>query len=56
VRVHLAGEHAPELERLDLPRDALHLTDHVLQRALVGFLACELCKLGRFVQRLVDAA
>ena len=29
VRVHLAGEHPAELERLDLPRDALDLTDHV---------------------------
>jgi hypothetical protein len=53
--IHLAGEHAAELERLDLPRDALHLTDHVAQRALVGFLAGELRELRSFVERLVDA-
>jgi hypothetical protein len=56
VRVHLAGEHAAELERFDLPRDTLHLTDHVVQRALVGFLAGELGELGGLVERPVDAA
>jgi hypothetical protein len=56
VRVHLAGEHAAELERLDLPRDALHLTDDVVQRALVGFFTRELGELRGFVERPVDAA
>jgi len=56
VRIHLAGEHAAELERLDLACDALHLTDDVVQRAVVGFLASELGELGGFVERLVDAA
>jgi hypothetical protein len=56
VCVHLAGEHAAELERLDLSLDALHLTDHVVQRALVGFLARQRGELRGFVERLVDAA
>jgi hypothetical protein len=56
VRIHLAREHPAELERLDLPRDAFHLTDHVVQRALVGFLASELRELGGLVERPVDAA
>jgi hypothetical protein len=55
VRVHLAGEHPAELERLDLPRDAFHLTDHVVQRALVGFLARELRELRGLIERPVDA-
>jgi hypothetical protein len=54
VRIHFAGEHAAELERLDLSLDALHLTDHVVQRAHVGFVASELRELGGFVERLVD--
>jgi hypothetical protein len=56
VRVHLAGEHPAELERLDLSGQALYLTDDVLQRALVGFLARELRELRGLVERLVDAA
>jgi hypothetical protein len=56
VCIHLAGEHAAELERLDLSLDAQHLADHVVQRALVGFLARELGQLRGFVERLVDAA
>jgi hypothetical protein len=55
VRIHLAGEHAAEFERLDVSLDALYLTDHVVQRALVGFLARELGQLRGFVERLVDA-
>jgi hypothetical protein len=55
VRVHLAGKHAAELERLDLAGDTVHLTDDIVQRAFVGFLARELGELRGFVERPVDA-
>jgi hypothetical protein len=56
VSIHLAGEHPAELEGLDLLRDALDLTDDVVQGAVVRLFAGELRELGGFVERLVDAA
>jgi hypothetical protein len=56
VCVHLAREHAAELENLDFLREALHLLDEVGERALVVFLARELVQLCSFVERLLDSA
>jgi hypothetical protein len=55
VRVHLAREHAAELESLELLRQALDLADDVAERAGVFFLARELVQLAGFVERLLDA-
>jgi hypothetical protein len=54
VRVHLAREHAPELEHFELLRHACHLADDVRQRAGVLLFARELVQLGGFVERLLD--
>jgi hypothetical protein len=54
VGVHLAGEHAPELEPLDFLRYALDLSGEIGQRPSILFLARELVELGRLAKRLVD--
>jgi hypothetical protein len=56
VRVHLAGEHPPELEPLDFLRDGVDLADEIGQRPSVLLLACELVELGRLAERLLDLA
>jgi hypothetical protein len=55
VRVHLAREHAAELEQLELFRQVLDLADDVAERARVFFLASELVQLAGLVERLLDA-
>jgi hypothetical protein len=55
VRVHLAREHAAELEQLELLRQVADLANDVTERARVLFLARELVKLAGFVEGLVDA-
>ena len=55
VRVHLAREHAAELEHLELFRQVLDLTDDIVERARVFFLARELVELAGLVERLLDA-
>jgi hypothetical protein len=55
VRVHLAGEHAAELEPLVLLAHAAELTDHVSERGVVLLLDGELVQLRRFVERLAHA-
>ena len=55
MRVHLAREHAAELEQLELLRDVLDLADEIAERALVLFLACEVVQLAGLVERLLDA-
>jgi hypothetical protein len=56
VGVHLAREHAAELEHLELLRQALDLPDEIAERAFVLFLARELVQLAGLVERLLDAA
>jgi hypothetical protein len=56
VRVHLAREHAAELEHLELFRQVLDLADDVAERAGVFFLARELVQLAGLVERLLDSA
>jgi hypothetical protein len=55
VRVHLAREHAPKLEQLELLRHTLDLTDYVAERVRVLFLARELVELVGLIERLLDA-
>jgi hypothetical protein len=55
VRVHLAREHALELEQLELLGDALDLADDVGERARVLLFARELLELVGFVERFRDA-
>jgi hypothetical protein len=55
VRVHLAREHAAELEYLELLRQVLDLAYDVAEGAGVVFLARELVQLAGFVERLLDA-
>jgi hypothetical protein len=55
VRVHLAREHAAELEHLELFRQVLDLADDVAERVGIIFLARELVKLARLVERSLDA-
>jgi hypothetical protein len=55
VRVHLAGEHAAELEHLELFRQVRDLADDVAERVGIIFLARELVKLARLVERPLDA-
>jgi len=55
VRVHLAREHAAELEYLELLRQIFDLADDVAERARVFFFASELVQLAGFVERLLDA-
>ena len=55
VRVHLAGEHAPELEHLELLGDAVDLADDVVERARILLFARELMQLACLVERLLDA-
>jgi len=55
VRVHLAREHAAELEQLELLREARDLPGEIAERALVLFLACEVVQLAGLVERLLDA-
>ena len=55
MRVHLAREHAAELEQLELLGDACDLADDVGERARVLLLARELVQLAGFVERLLDA-
>jgi hypothetical protein len=55
VRIHLACEHAAELEQLELSGYGLDLSDHVTQRARVLLLGRELVKLAGLIQRLLDA-
>ena len=54
MRVHLAGEHAPELEQLELLGHALNLTDDVVERARILLFGRELVKLAGLVERLLD--
>jgi hypothetical protein len=55
VRVHLAGEHAAELEPLEVLADSAELADHVAERGVVIFLDGERVQLRGLVQRLADA-
>jgi hypothetical protein len=55
VRVHLAREHAAELESFELLRQAFDLANDVAERAGVLLLARELVQLAGFVERLLDA-
>jgi hypothetical protein len=55
VRVHLAREHAPELEDLDRLGLALDQIDDVLEGARVLFLGGQLVQLAGLVERLLDA-
>jgi hypothetical protein len=55
VRVHLAGEHAPELEHLELLRHALDLPYDVAESARVLLFARELVQLAGFIERFFDA-
>jgi hypothetical protein len=54
--IHLAGEHAAELEPLDLRRNALNQACKVGEGAGVLLFARQLEQLGRFVERLIDVA
>jgi hypothetical protein len=56
VRVHLAREHAPELEPRDLGSDSVYLADQVGEQRRVVFLAREPVQLLSLAERLVDAA
>jgi hypothetical protein len=49
VRVHLAREHAAELEQLELLRQAFDLPDDIAERAGVFFFASELVQLAGLV-------
>jgi hypothetical protein len=55
VRVHLAREHAAELEGLDLLGLALDEIDDVLESALVLLLGGELVQLAGLIEGLLDA-
>jgi phosphate uptake regulator len=55
VRIHLAREHAAELEQLELLREVFDLADEIVERARVFFLARELVELAGLVERLLDA-
>ena len=55
VRVHLAREHAAELEALELLRDASDLTDHVGERVLSCSSAASSCSSRGLAERFVDA-
>jgi hypothetical protein len=54
MRVHLAREHAPELEDLELLRDAFDELDDVREGVGILLLARELVQLASFVERLPD--
>jgi hypothetical protein len=56
VRVHLAGEHPPELEPRDLGRDAVDLADQIGEQRGVPLPARELAQLLGLDERLVDPA
>jgi hypothetical protein len=55
VCVHLAREHAAELETLDLLGLARDEIDDVLESAFVLFLGRQLVELAGLVERLLDA-
>jgi hypothetical protein len=54
VRVHLAREHAPKLEHLELLRDAFDELDDVRESVGILLRARQLVQLGSFVERLPD--
>jgi hypothetical protein len=55
VRVHLAGEHSPELEHLELFRHALDLAYDVAEGTRVLLFAREVVQLAGFVEQFFDA-
>jgi hypothetical protein len=55
VCVHLAREHAAELETFDLLGLAFDEIDDVLESAFVLFLGRQLVELAGLVERLLDA-
>jgi hypothetical protein len=55
VRVHLAGEHSPELEHLELLRHALDLAYDVAESARVLLFTREVVQLAGFSERFFDA-
>ena len=55
VRIHLAGEHATELELLEVSLDPCEVRIHTLRRGFVVFLDGHVEQLGGVVQGCADA-